>query len=124
MFRFHQFRAQSRQSAKLFPQSSELGPPHPLTRRRVCTPPPLVPGGGHTRLRERGWGSPNFDEGDRHCGTLVYMYFVIFRGCINAVNLSRYRCCVTVALSGVGLFDSICLKLFSQAILFFTSFSL
>ncbi len=29
---------QSRQSAKLFLQSSELGLPHPLTRRRVCPP--------------------------------------------------------------------------------------
>ncbi len=31
-----------------------------------CTPPPLFGPGvgvGHTRLRERGWGSPNSDEG-------------------------------------------------------------
>jgi hypothetical protein len=28
-----------------------------------CAPHPLVRGGGHTRLRERGWGSPNSDEG-------------------------------------------------------------
>jgi hypothetical protein len=32
--------AQSRQSAKLFLQSSELELPHPLSRRRVCPPPP------------------------------------------------------------------------------------
>ena len=38
--------AQSRQSAKLFLQSSELGLPHPLTRKQV-----------------RGWGSPSSDEG-------------------------------------------------------------
>jgi hypothetical protein len=38
--------AQSRQSAKLFLKSSELGLPHP-----------------HTRLRERGVESPNSDEG-------------------------------------------------------------
>jgi hypothetical protein len=31
--------------------------PHPLTARRVCTPPPLVRGGGHTRWVERGGGS-------------------------------------------------------------------
>ncbi len=37
-----------RQSAKLFLQSSELGLPQPLTRRRVC-PPPLWTGRmGHT----------------------------------------------------------------------------
>jgi hypothetical protein len=28
-----------------------------------CSPHPLVRGGGHTRLRERGWGSPNSDDG-------------------------------------------------------------
>jgi hypothetical protein len=38
--------AQSRQSAKLFLQSSELGLPHPLTRKQV-----------------RGCGSPSSDEG-------------------------------------------------------------
>jgi hypothetical protein len=55
---------QSRQSAELFLQSSELGLPHPLSRRRVCPPPTLWSGGGgHTRLRERGWGSPNSDKG-------------------------------------------------------------
>jgi hypothetical protein len=30
--------AQSRQSARLFLQSSVLGLPHPLTHRRVCSP--------------------------------------------------------------------------------------
>ncbi len=66
MFRFHQFRAQSRQSAKLSKlslQSSELGPPPPHRQASVHHPPPLVPGRGHIRLRERGWGSPNSDEG-------------------------------------------------------------
>jgi hypothetical protein len=36
---------QSRQSAKLSLQSSKLGLPHPLTRRRMCTPS-LIPGRG------------------------------------------------------------------------------
>ncbi len=55
---------QSRQSAQLFLQQSELWLPQPLTRRRVC-PPPLLwfRGEGHTRWRERGWESPNSDEG-------------------------------------------------------------
>jgi hypothetical protein len=60
-------RPQSGQSAKPFLQSSELGLPHPLTRRRVCTLPPSYFGswgGGHTRLRERvGGGGLNSDEG-------------------------------------------------------------
>jgi hypothetical protein len=68
---------QSRQSTRCFLQSSELGPPphHPLTRRRVC--PRLVPGwGGHTRLRERGVGGPNFDEGIDTVELMIYMYYV------------------------------------------------
>jgi hypothetical protein len=41
---------------------------HPLS------PPPL----GHTRLRERGMGGPQFRRRVRHCGTLgIYMYFVV-----------------------------------------------
>jgi hypothetical protein len=54
-----------RQNDKLFLQSSELRFPHPLTRRRVCTPPPpcFRGGGGYTSFRERGWGGPNSDEG-------------------------------------------------------------
>ncbi len=37
----------------------ELGPITPISRKRV--PPPGTTGGGHTRLRVRGWGSPNSD---------------------------------------------------------------
>ncbi len=59
--------AQSRQSARLFFQSSALGllPPPPLTRRRVCTSPPLVQGGGSHLLAGGGWGGggPYSDEG-------------------------------------------------------------
>ncbi len=54
---------QSRQSAKLFLHASELGLPNPLAAGE-CAPHPLGRGGGgHTRLRERGLGSPNSDEG-------------------------------------------------------------
>jgi hypothetical protein len=35
---------------------SELGPPHPLSRKRLC-PPPEPKGGGYTRLRVREGGS-------------------------------------------------------------------
>jgi hypothetical protein len=69
--------AQSRQSAKLFIQLSELGLLQPLTRRRVCPPPSLVPGGGaHSPARER-VGESQLRRGDIHCETLyIYMYFV------------------------------------------------
>ncbi len=46
--------AQSRQSAKPFLRSSELGLPQPLTRRRVCPPPGS--GGRGTIAGERGLG--------------------------------------------------------------------
>ncbi len=52
-FMFLLYIAQSRQSSRLFLQSSELGLLCPLNRRRVC-PPLLWFRGGHTRLRVRG----------------------------------------------------------------------
>jgi len=53
-----QGRPQSRQNARFFLQSSELGLPTPSPEGE-CVPPSLVPG-GHSRLRERGWGGgPN-----------------------------------------------------------------
>ncbi len=65
---------QSRQSAKRLLQSSEMGLPHPFSRR----PPPTLwsGGGGHTRLRERGWESPNADEGTDTVVLYIYKYFV------------------------------------------------
>jgi hypothetical protein len=63
---------QSRQSAKLLLQSSELGLPQPPTRRLVCPLPPVSRGEGNTRWRERGWESPNSDEGH----TLWYSLYV------------------------------------------------
>ncbi len=66
---------QSRQSAKRFLQSSELGLPHPFNLRRSVPPHPLVRG-GHTRLRERGWGSTNSDEVTYTTVLYIYKYFV------------------------------------------------
>jgi hypothetical protein len=43
-----QSKPQSRQSAKLFLQLSELGLPQPLTCRRVCPSPPVLGGGAHS----------------------------------------------------------------------------
>ncbi len=62
--------AQRRQSTRLFLQSSEIRPPHPLTLRRVCPPPPLVPGVGAHSLTGEVVGGSQFGRGDRHCGTL------------------------------------------------------
>ncbi len=67
---------QSRRSAKLVLQSSELGLPRPLTRTRVYAPPPLlVPGEGHTSWRVREWESPNSDDGTY----IVVLY--LYTGC-------------------------------------------
>ncbi len=45
-------------STTVFVSSSELGPPDPSLASE-CAPTPRTGGGGHTRLRVRGWGSPN-----------------------------------------------------------------
>jgi hypothetical protein len=69
MFCSSTIKPQSRQSARLFLQSSELG----LPCRRVC--PPLFGYGGRDTLacgREGGGGS-QFQRGDRHWGTLGYI---------------------------------------------------
>jgi hypothetical protein len=47
---------QSRQSAKLFLQSSELGLPHPLPAGECAHPPLWLGGGGGTLAYERGVG--------------------------------------------------------------------
>ncbi len=61
----------SRESARLFLHSSELGPPHPQENVPI---PSLVPGGGggQTRLRERGWGVPIRTRGQ----TLWYSRYI------------------------------------------------
>ncbi len=41
---------------------SELGPHHPLSRKRGWVTPPPQPRGGHAHLRVMGWGSPNSDD--------------------------------------------------------------
>jgi hypothetical protein len=63
--------AHSRQSAKLFLQSSELGLPHPPPAGE-CAPPPAFGsgGGGAHSLAGEGLGESQFRRGDIHCGTL------------------------------------------------------
>jgi len=71
-------RVQSRQSAKLFLQSSELGLPQPLARRRVTVPPPRSGGRGTLACeRGRGWESPNSDKGTYTVVLFIYTYFVV-----------------------------------------------
>ncbi len=63
------FGAQSRQSARLFLQSSELGTPTPSPSVKCA---PWFGGQGHTRLREPGEGGPNSDEGTDNVVLEVY----------------------------------------------------
>ncbi len=53
---------QSRQSAKVFSSRRNLDYPTPSPAGAFAPPPP-VRGERHTRWRERGWESPNADEG-------------------------------------------------------------
>ena len=50
-------------------------PPTPLAGGE-CAPPPCGPGGGHTCLRLKGWGSPNSNEGTYTVVLYIYKYFV------------------------------------------------
>jgi hypothetical protein len=52
-------------------------PPTPLAAGE-CAPPPFGPGGGHTRLRLKGWGSPNSNEGTYTVVLYIYKYFVVY----------------------------------------------
>ncbi len=68
--------AQSRPSAKLFSPIIGIGSP-PSPHPKASVPHPRFWREGHTRWRERGWRSPNSDEGTYSvlCGTL-YMYIL------------------------------------------------
>jgi hypothetical protein len=66
---------QSRQSAKRFSSHWNWDSPTPLAAGE-CAPPPFGPGGGHTRLRLKGWGSPNSNEGTYTVVLYIYKYFV------------------------------------------------
>ncbi len=57
--------------------SSELLTPHPLTARRVCTPPPLVRGGGHTRGGREGGGSIVRKTPDTALYSIICNYLVV-----------------------------------------------
>jgi hypothetical protein len=61
-----------------FFSSPELGPPHPLNRRRVC-PPPFGSGRGTHSLACEGVEGPNSDERTDTVVLKVYMYFVDLR---------------------------------------------
>ncbi len=53
-----------------------IGNPHPFSRKRMC-PPPWTKGGEHTRLRVRGWGSPNAG-GCRKSLALCQLYWISY----------------------------------------------
>ncbi len=71
-----EYRAQSRQSAKRFSSRWNWDSPTPLAAGE-CATPPMVRGGGHTRLRLKGWGSPNSNEGTYTVVLYIYKYFVV-----------------------------------------------
>ncbi len=76
-------RSQSRQSTRLFFQSSELGqPPTHHPHAGECVSPLLVPGGG-------GEGS-QFARGDRHCGTVGIYALCAFANLYLITKTRRY----------------------------------
>ncbi len=80
------FNPHSRQSAKPFLQSSELGLPQPLTPGESVPPPVLV--GGARSLAREGLGESLFRRGDTRCGTL-YIYVLVL--CVYTPQFSGAR---------------------------------
>jgi hypothetical protein len=54
------------------PRRNWDSPTHSLASE--CAPPPGNKGGGHTRLRVRGWGSPNSNEWSKRLSTLPTLW--------------------------------------------------
>jgi hypothetical protein len=74
--------SQSRQSAKLFLQSSELGLPQPLTRRRVCPVcPPFGSGGRGTLAGERGGGRVPIPTRENKLWYSMYSTYISYMLC-------------------------------------------
>ncbi len=70
--------SQRRQSAKLFSSRRNWDSHTPSPAGENAPPPPLwFRGDGHTRWRERGWESPNSDDGTYTVVLWKYMYFVM-----------------------------------------------
>jgi hypothetical protein len=74
-FKFSVLKLQSKQSARPFLHSSELGHTYSLNRSRACFPPLVTGGGTHSLAGEGGY---QFGRGDRHCGAQgTYIYYVL-----------------------------------------------
>ncbi len=101
---------QSRQSARLFLKSSEMGLPQPLTHRRVCPP---GSGGGAYSLAREGLGESQFRRGDLLYTVVlfIYTYLVprdlneeIVRSWIRLLIYNRTACLLLAQYISLGLF--------------------
>jgi hypothetical protein len=72
-------------SARLFLLSSEMGPPPTLSPAGECVHPYMVPGWGHTRFRERGWGGSQYGRRDRP--PRLFISFICFSIYVHNPNL-------------------------------------
>ncbi len=73
-----EYQPQSRQSARLFLQSSELGPLTPSPAGEcVPLPPPFGPGGTHSLAREGRGDKGTEDFRNTEAGNLVKVYSVL-----------------------------------------------
>jgi hypothetical protein len=80
--------------------SSELGPPpHPLSRKRMCTPPPPSPNqrrGEHTRLRGGNRGLPIRTTGEKLSSLPTHVTCTVMQcdcalGTFNFQNLTGFK---------------------------------
>ncbi len=76
--------------------SSELGLFQPLSHKRVCPPRPSPLDqrvGGHTRMRLRGWGSPNSDDWRKSLSLclLCFLIYALTQSVSNLLELASVR---------------------------------
>jgi len=67
--------------------SSELELPQPLSRQRVCPSPQMRE--GQTRLRVRGWGSPNSDDFRKSLGHCLLCGIIQLFCTVALANLTK-----------------------------------
>jgi hypothetical protein len=73
-----------------FSQVVGIGTP-PIPHPQARVPPSRFWGEGHTRWRERGWESPNSDEGTCTVVLFIYTYFVVYMYELSKIVISEVR---------------------------------
>jgi hypothetical protein len=93
----------NKKSTTVYVPSTELGFPHPLTRKRVCPPPlPRNQRGEVTlALLVRGWGSPNSDKKRLSSMPTLWWYRTLLEGPSTVFWVAVAACTVVIRPSRI-----------------------